>query len=347
MEARKHPTIRDVAARAGVSKSLVSLALHGSTRVSKESREAILTAANDLGYRPNAAARTLVAQRTRTIGVFVLDLHNPISADFIDAIQQQARLRDYRTILVTGSDDRGSERAELEKLMELRVEGMVIVGHRLPSGARDVIGSSFPAVLVTSEDRSIPYLSSICNDDVAGAGLAVDHLVALGHRRIAHVTGGENSVALRRQQGYEAAMRAHRLTTQIRVFPGAFSDSGGYRGMAAALDSSAAPTAVFVCSDYAAVGAIAAAEERGLRIPEDISIVGYDGTRLAGLRSVSLTTVAQPIQQLGSLAAGILCDTLDHTARSRKATLLAPELIVRGSTSPQAPPSGRSEGASP
>ena len=131
-----HPTIRDVAARAGVSKSLVSLALQNAPRVAPETREAILAAAEEIGYRRNAAAHALVARRTRTIGVFVLDLHNPMTADVLDAVQAEARRRDYRTIVVVGGEDAVAERAELEKLLEFRVEGIIALGHRLPARGR-------------------------------------------------------------------------------------------------------------------------------------------------------------------------------------------------------------------
>jgi DNA-binding LacI/PurR family transcriptional regulator len=329
----RHPTIRDVAARAGVSKSLVSLALQGSTRVSPESQAAIWTAAEELGYRPNAAARSLGASRSRTIGVFLLDLHNPISADFVDAVQAEARRRDFRTILVVGSDDAEAEQTELEKLLEFRVEGMIALGHRLPVNAGQVIGPGFPAVIVSSEHPEVAHLASIANDDVDGARLAVDHLVSLGHVRIAHVTGGSNEVAMRRRLGYEQAMRAHGLGEQIRCFEGAFSELGGHAGMRRALREDPSPTAVFVCSDYAAIGAISAALEHGLRIPEDVSVIGYDGTRMSAMPTIALTTIAQPIADMGIRAAAMLAERLDEGSDMPASTLLPPRLVVRATTS--------------
>jgi len=316
-----------------VSKSLVSLALQGSSRVSEASREAILAAADELGYRPNASARALGSARSRTIGVFLLDLHNPVTADFVDAVRAEARSRDYRTILVVGSDDAAAEYAELEKLLEFRVEGMVAFGHRLPVRARRVISAGFPAVIVSSEHPGIPHLASIANDDMAGAQLAVDHLVSLGHRRIAHVTGGSNPVARRRQAGYEAAMRRHRLARHIRSHAGAFSDIGGHAGMLDALAQRPRPSAVFVCSDFAAVGAMAAATQLGLRIPDDVSIIGYDGSNLSALPTLGLSTIAQPIADMGTLATRLLAAHLDDGIRPPKSTLITPQLVVRTTTS--------------
>lgn len=323
-----------MASRAGVSKSLVSLALQGSARVSPRSQEAIWAAAAELGYRPNAAARNLGAARTRTIGVFLLDLHNPVTADFVDAAQAEARRRDFRTILVVGSDDADTERSELDKLLQFRVEGMIAFGHRLPVGAEQAIGPQFPSVIVSSVNSQLEHLASIANDDVAGARLAVDHLISLGHRRIAHISGGQNEVAQRRRLGYEQAMLASGLGDAMRCLPGAFSDVGGHTGMSAALRSDPMPTAVFVCSDYAAIGAMAAIAEHGLRIPQDISVIGYDGTRLSAMPTVALSTIAQPITQMAQQAAARLADCLDDGAPLAGSTLLAPHLVQRRTTSP-------------
>ncbi len=334
------PTIRDVAARAGVSKTLVSLALQNAPRVAPATRQVILEAAEELGYRRNAAARALGAHRTRTIGVFVLDLHNPITADVLDAVQAEARRRDYRTIVVVGSDDDAAERAELEKLLEFRVEGIIALGHRLPDGAREAITADCPAVIIGSEQQGIPYLGSMCNDDVLGAGLAVDHLVGLGHERIAHVDGGPSTVARDRRRGYRDAMRRHGLGDSLTVVTGSFTEDGGYRGASRALDAADPPTALFVVNDLAAMGAMAAVADRGLSVPEDVSVVGYDGTRLAGIRPLGLTTVAQPLLELGTRAAALLCGQIDGEPSVASTTRLAPALVVRRTTAAAPAPGG-------
>ena len=331
---RGAPTIRDVAARAGVSKSLVSLALQNAPRVAPGTRVAILAAADELGYRRNAAARALGAGRTRTIGVFVLDLHNPMTADVLDAVQGEARRRGYRTIVVVGSEDRAAERAELEKLLEFRVEGVIALGHRLPEGLAAAVGAHCPAVVIGSAPGGLPHLDSMSTDDVTGAGLAVDHLVELGHRRIAHVDGGRSSVARDRRRGYREAMARHGLDRFVAVLPGSFTDEGGHRGASLALDAAHPPTALFVVNDLAAMGALAAAAERGLSVPEDVSVVGFDGTRLAGLRPLSLTTVGQPLDELGTRAVARLCGRLDGDPPGRARTRLAPTLVRRRTTAP-------------
>ena len=328
------PTINDVAALAGVSKSLVSLAMRGSERVSPESRAAILAAAQELGYRANATARSLADRRSHTIGVVVQDLLNPIYAEIIDGVQGEVRVHGYHTMLVTGNENAVVERGEIEKLLEFQVEGLLLIGHRMPAGALDAIAGDCPAVIISRAERGIAGLDSISNDDVAGARMAVDHLVSLGHRAIAHVTGGDNEVAKLRRSGYEESMTEHGLAEHIACYEGAFTDEGGYRGAVSAFEANRDHTALFVANDLAAVGALAAAADRGLAVPADISIVGYDGMALAGLRSLSITTIAQPLARIGTEAAAMLFQRIDDPARTPAYIGVEPRLIVRNSSGP-------------
>ncbi|CAB4938521.1 unannotated protein [freshwater metagenome] len=335
--APNRPTIKDVAALAGVSKSLVSLAMRGSDRVSAESRAAIIEAATQLGYRPNAAARSLADRRSHTLGVVVLDLLNPIYAEIIDGVQGEVRQHGYHTMLVTGNDNPVIEQGEVEKLLEFQVEGLVLIGHRMPAGSLDAIAGDCPAVVISRAERGIAGLDSISNDDVFGARIAVDHLVSLGHQSIAHVTGGINEVAMLRTLGYEQSMANHRLADQTACYDGAFTDEGGYRGAAAALDSGRGHTALFVANDIAAVGALAAVADRGLDVPADISIVGYDGMALAGLRSLSITTIAQPLARIGTEGASLLFLRIGDPTRPPAHIGVEPRLIIRNSSGPCRP----------
>ena len=326
------PTIKDVAALAGVSKSLVSLAMRDSGRVSPESLTAIRAAADELGYRPNAAARSLADRRSNTIGVLVQDLHNPISAEIIDGVQRQVRASGYHTMLVTGSEDAALEQSEIEKLLEFQVEGLVIIGHRMPAGARAAIKGYCPTVIISRAESDIAGLDSISNDDNAGGRMAVDHLYSLGHRAIAHITGGDNEVALMRKSGYEFAMTGYGLAAQLASYEGAFTDEGGYRGTCAALDSKMGHSAIFVANDLAAVGALAAAADRGLKVPDELSIIGYDGMALGGLRSIGLTTIAQPLATMGLDAAALLFLRIKDPTRPPVHIGLEPRLVIRNST---------------
>jgi DNA-binding LacI/PurR family transcriptional regulator len=322
----RRPTLHDVAARAGVSKSLVSLALQGSPKVAPASREAILAAADELGYRPNRTASSLVRQRTHTIGVHILDLHNPVFAEILDGVQEGVRSHDYSTLLVTGNADPVTERTEITRLLESRVEGLVLIAHRLSDEDLAAIAREVPTVVVTWRTDGIAGLDSVAGDDLAGARLAVDHLVEFGHTRIAHVSGGDNRIALQRRAGYEHAMTDHGLAPL--VIEGAFSEEGGYAGAEAAVDEGA--TALVVANDLAAIGALAALRARGLSVPDDVSVVGYDGMRL--LDSLNLTTVAQPLADMGRIAADLLMERIATPGRPSVHRQVETRLVARGSS---------------
>lgn len=324
------PTIHDVASVAGVSKSLVSLALLGSDKVSPQSRTRILKAAKQLGYRPNAAARSLAAKRSRTLGVLVLDLHNPVFAEILDGVQSELREKGFSSMLVTAGEDPALEKGEIDTLLQFQIEGLILISHRLSESDLQEIVSEVPTVTVTRDDISIAQMDSVCNDDVAGAHLAVDHLVELGHKNIVCLSGGDNPVSHSRAKGYQEGMAAHGLSKQSAIVPGGLTDVTGYRAGLEALKLK--PTALFVANDIAAMGAIAAIEESGLRVPEDVSVIGYDGIRLGGLRSVNLTTVAQPLTDLGKLAAQRILERIENPSLKAKRVRVASKLIVRGTT---------------
>ncbi len=332
---RDRPTIHDVASRAGTSKSLVSLALSGSPKVSERSRLLIEQAAAELGYRPNAAARSLSVRRSRTIGVLILDLHNPVFAEILDGVQTEVRQHGFSTMLVTGGENPTLEQAEIETLREFQVEGLILISHRLPTGVLRSIAADVPTVVVTRDDIVAPGMDTVSNDDVAGARLAIDHLVGLGHARIVYLSGGDNPVSHLRATGYSAAMTAHGLAELIRIVPGGLTDATGYRAAEAALELN--PTALFVANDIAAFGAIAAIENAHLRVPEDISVIGYDGIRIGGMRRVNLTTIAQPLAELGRRAAQHMLRRITDRDLPAQHEHVSASLVIRGTTGPVKP----------
>lgn len=329
---RDRPTIHDVASLAGTSKSLVSLALSGSPKVSEKSRARIVQAAAELGYRPNAAARILSVRRSRTIGVLILDLHNPVFAEILDGVQTEVRQHGFSTMLVTGGENPMLEQAEIETLREFQVEGLILISHRLPADVLRSIAADVPTVVVTRDDIVAPGMDTVSNDDVAGAQLAIDHLVGLGHARIVYLSGGDNPVSHLRATGYAAAMTAHGLTELIRIVPGGLTDAIGYRAAEAALEFN--PTALFVANDIAAFGAIAAIENAHLRVPEDISVIGYDGIRIGGMRRVNLTTIAQPLAELGRRAAQHMLRRIGDRDSPAQHEHVSASLVIRGTTGP-------------
>lgn len=334
------PTIHDVAARAGVSKSVVSRVMSGSPRVSRESRKAVLKAAGELGYRPNAAARHLAQRRTFLIGAVVDDLHNLFFADLLDGLDGAARQHGYRVVVMIGHRETRQEEGAVDALLELRVDGLVLAGPQIRAPALKRAAASAPVVVVAHHLRT-STVHSVATDDIRGAELAVVHLTGLGHRDIAHITATDTPPARDRRKGYERTMM--RAGLKPVVVPGDFTEEGGYAGATALLRSDAPPSAIFAPNDLAAIGAFNAVEDAGLNVPADVSIVGYDDTALAALRHISLTTIRQPRRALGERAMDVLLGQLAGDEAPTQHVLLEPELVTRATTGP---PNAASGGAS-
>ena len=329
----KHPTILDVANEAGVSKSLVSLVMRGSDRVSPSSRKAVLGAAKKLGYRPNAAARTMVRQRSYVIGVMVSDLHNPFFADVIDGIDAAVTDTGYRAILTTGNRLPERERLAVATLLEMRVDGLILAS---PAFGREVAveaSQTVPTVVVGKGIRA-PAVDSVTTDDRRGGEMVVNHLVELGHRRIAHIDGGSGAGARPRRTGYAHAMRDQGLESEIRSVRGSFTEEGGAAGMRGLLADATRPTAVFVANDLAAIGVLEVLDAEGLNVPGDLSVVGYDNTALAASPRLGLTTVDQPRHDMGRMAAGLILEKIGQDRTSARHVVLPPKLIAREATGP-------------
>lgn len=332
----KAPTIIDVAGRAGVSKSLVSRVMRGENSVSASSRAAVMAAAEKLGYRANAAARSLVQRRSYNVGVVVSDLHNIFFAEVLDGLYAAAAEGGYRTLITTGNRDPSAEQRALEQLLELRADGVVLAGSRMPSAAIEAAARVVPIAAVGSDLR-LPGVDVVVDDDFAGAVLAVEHLVVLGHRDIALIDGGEGAGAAERTAGYKSTMEAAGLSSQIQVEPGDFTESGGYGGARRLLAGPRRPTAIFASNDQSAVGALNAVIEAGLRVPEDVSLMGYDNTALAALRHISLTTIHQPRDQIGEMAMKAVLRRIERPGSLARRHVLAPKLVVRTTTAPPRP----------
>ncbi|MDQ2582816.1 LacI family DNA-binding transcriptional regulator [Saccharothrix yanglingensis] len=323
------PTMEDVAARAGVSRALVSLVMRGSPRVSDQRRAAVLRAARELGYSPHAMARSLASRTSHVLGVMVSDLHNPFFAEVVDGLDEVARDRGFDLIINTGGRSPARERRALDSLLSFRPAGLALLSPVVPSADLGRAADQAPVVLVARSSR-LATVDTVNDDGRRGIALAVDHLVSLGHRAIAHLDGGEGTQASPRRRGYLAAMAAHGLPP--RVVTSEYTDAAGARAVRGLLADP--PTAIVACNDLNAVGAISALEEAGLRVPRDVSVVGYDNTSLAALRHVSLTTVDQPRNEFGRLAAEALLQRVRGEREEPVRHLLHPSLVVRSTTAP-------------
>lgn len=334
--APRRPTIIDVAARAGVSKSVVSRVMRGAMWVSSARTEAVRAAAAELGYRPNAVARSLVQRRSFNVGVMIADLHNFITYSYLtevlNGISSVASARGYHLLISTGYQDAAAEAAELERLLELRVDGVLLIDTMLSAHVVRAASQSMPVVVVRRWLRSAG-IDTVNPNDAHGSELAVEHLAGLGHRRIAFVGGrGQRSAA--RERGYLAAMRRLGLADLIQIAADefGFTEEGGYRGARALLRRQPRPTAICTVNDLSAVGALSAISEAGLRAPDDVSLVGYGNTALAALRHISLTTVDQPRREMGERAMTLLLERMERPAAPVKRLLFEPRIVARSTT---------------
>ncbi len=328
------PTIRDVAARAGVSKSLVSRVLHDSPLVSEARRAAVLRAIDELGYRPNAAARTLVRRRSNAIAVLVSDLHNLFLPEVVGGLDAVMERRGYTTVIVSGKQREQAELQALHQVLELRVEGIVCATTRLgPDALLDAARTT--ALVNLTRTPELPRVDCVVNDDHAGATLVVEHLARLGHRRIAMVGDSEERAGTDRIRGYRETMTRLGLAAEIELAPGGFSESGGYRAATQLLDRRNPPvTAIFVASDLAALGVLDAAVEKGVDVPGRLSVVGYDNTTIAALRHISLSSVDQAASEIGALAADALLARIERPDRRARRIVIPPTLVPRRTSGP-------------
>lgn len=327
------PTMEDVARKAGVSRALVSLVMRDSPKVSDERRAAVLAAAKSLGYRPNVLARNLASQRTNTIGVTVNDLHNPFFAEAVDGILDTAGEAGYQVLLATGGRSKVGESESIETFLRFRVDGLILIGPTLPATAITSAATVCPTVLLTRTIRS-RSVDIVKNDDHLGATLAVDHLVSLGHKRIAHINAGHGAGGSARRDGYIEAMKQAGLADHVEIVNGDFSEASGAAGARALLDQAEPPTAIFAANDLMAAGVRGMAENRGLAIPRDLSVVGYDNSALAAMHHWSLTTIDQPREEMGRTAFGLLLDRLGSDRAAGVRHVVTPTLVVRESTAP-------------
>lgn len=325
----RRPTLDDVASRAGVSRTLVSMTLRGLPGAGDETRRAIHDAASELGYVPDAAARNLASHSSRAIGVLLRDLHNAFFADVVDGLHAAMHDAGFHVMMAFG-DELRRERSLLETFRSYRMQGVVLIGPEVREREIDEFGKVIPTVVVGRPVRA-KSVDVIVSDDRKGAMLAVERLHDLGHRDIAHldganVPGGGNT----RRRGYVDAMRRLELERYARTAGGGFTLAHGADGIDALLRTRP-PTAIFAVNDLVALGAMERLAELGLRTPDDVSIIGYDNSSLAAQRRVGLTSIDQPRLQIGELAASLLQERLGgRTSASRH--LLAPKLVEREST---------------
>ncbi|MGQ9631592.1 MAG: LacI family DNA-binding transcriptional regulator [bacterium] len=336
-------TLKDIAERVGVSVTTVSRVINdvdSPIKIKQETRDKILRVARELNYKPNVFARYLKTKRSNIIGVVIQNIADPYFGEMIDGIEQVLNQHKYFFLLSTISNSLEKERSYLEKLRLSRADGIVIAGSMPQIADREIaqlVEDEIPVVLIGREfdDPRVPYVTM---DNERGGFLAVEYLIELGHRDIGFILGPDYSGdAQQRLAGYKGALAQHGLQyDEGLTIKGGNDEESGYRSMNALLDRKKPLSAVCTFNDRTALGAMRAIRNRGLRVPEDISVVGFDDIPAAEYSEPPLTTIRQPVRELGRQGALLLIKCLE---RKRDEGLEGPcdrivlpaELIVRKS----------------
>lgn len=326
------PTIREVSRRAQVSASTVSRVLNGTAPVAEETRKRVLAAVAELSYRPNSFARSLATNRSGGIGVSVNDLASPYYGAMLHGIEAAVEAAGMHMVVSSGGADRRKEREAVEFLLERRPDALIVHLEATPDlELLELMRSPVPVVLL---GRHLADTSERCVylDNETGGELATGYLLANGHRRVAHIAGPLSFPDARaRLQGYRQALENAGLAFDERLVAEAdFLEEGGYRAAKRLLARETAFSAIFSANDQMAAGALQALREAGIRVPDEISVMGYDDVLFARYLSPALTTIRQPLVEMGQAAARIALDVLDGRETEVKGKF-EPELVARES----------------
>lgn len=326
-------TLEMVARTAGVSPATVSRILNGSARVSERKRAAVEAVIKQLNYRPNALARGLAQGRTNSIGVLTQDIASPFYGEALRGIENALKDTGAVPLIVSGHWILRDEIERLEHLLSRRVDGLIVLTGSLPDDTLARYASEVPLV-VTGRDLSAPNLTSLRFDDYHGARLATQHLLDLGHTRIAHIAGPQDHFdSIERLRGYREALRDAGVEPRDELVVHAdFHEPGGLLAINQLIAARTLFTAVFAANDQSAFGARLALHSHGIRVPEDISIVGFDDLPVSNYVVPPLTTVKQPAYEMGEIAARALVSMIQGEVRVGQ--LPQPELVIRASARP-------------
>jgi LacI family transcriptional regulator len=307
---RRPVTRTTVAKHAGVSTAVVSYVLNNGPRpVAAQTREKVLRSIAELGYRPNSVARALKIQRTLTFGLLVPDISNPYFAELSKAVEDVAFSRGYALLVANSSNDPARELSQLRALRARQADGLLVVRTSSAAPLIEEVANGPPMVLLDRADDN-DDCPSVVADNFGGARAGVEHLISHGHKRIACIAGPSDvPAALDRERGWGAALKAARLSKRGGVLRTAFSRDGGYMAARELLTRADRPTAIFASSDQQGIGVLRACYELGLRVPEDVAVLAFDGTRQAEFTAPPLSVVRQDVMTIAELAIGILLDT--------------------------------------
>jgi DNA-binding LacI/PurR family transcriptional regulator len=323
----------DVATKAGVSRTLVSFILDGKPGASPDTRERVLAVAQQIGYRPDSAAQLLARGRSRTLGVLI-DVRQLFEADLVTSIYPAAEGIGYEVLLTANLADR-DESVPIDALLSHRCGGLILLGPTSDSAFLRALAVEVPVVVVgrrLADEDTAGQLATVRTDDTNGIRQAVSYLVELGHRNIHHVDGGTDPGSADRRKAYRAAMRSHGLTQCANVIPGAHTEDAGYAAARQILAEPTLPTAVLAGNDRCALGLLDGLTRAGVDVPNQVSLIGYDDSRLSDYPRIDLTTVHQDAAALAQHAVRLAVAMLEGTADGEHDVVLEPSLVIRGTT---------------
>jgi LacI family transcriptional regulator len=332
---KKAPTSWDVARLAGVSRSTVSFVLNNTPgiKISEETRRRVLEAVKILDYKPNAIARSLAKQKTEAIAFFVLDIANPVFPNMARGIEDVARHNGY-TLLLCNTDGKSLRELRYMNLMlERRVDGVIVGALSNEEVSRLARKKNMPLVIL--EHPRLPEHDVVYADNIQGSYEAVKYLIELGHKRIAHITINPESIIVReRIEGYKKALEDAKIPFDENLLKIFYDQVNEETAINELFSLPNPPTAIFAFSDFMAIQIMKILIKRGIRIPQDISIVGFDDT-LANLTIPELTTVSQPFYEMGVKAAEVLIERLKNPDLPIQHIKLPTKLVIRDSTAPR------------
>ena len=324
-------TMQDVADHVGVSKALVSMVFRRVQGPSAETRQRVRDAAEKLGYRPNRSAALLSLRRSHLIGVMA-NIRNTFHAEMVEYMVGEADSFGYEVVLGAVTPTHG-ESAVVETLLDFRCEALILLGPEFDDSELPTLAARAPVVVV-GRRTSCPAVDVVRTADARGIGSIVDHLVALGHRRITHLSGGSGSISADRKAGYIRAMKRHGLSAEIEIIDGDFTEGAGITAARMLLARTPRPTAVCAANDRSAIGLLDELRRSGIEVPDGIAVAGYDDSMLAQLAHIDLTTVSQEPREQADRAVKAVVERLDEGRRERLDVLLEPRLVIRHTTMP-------------
>ena len=328
-------SIKDIAREAGVSHSTVSRALSNSPLVKEETKRRIRQIAERKGYTPHALARSLVTRRTQTVGVVVTTIADPFVSEIVRGIEETGQTRQYSVILCESNAEPGRELAAVRALHEKRVDGIIVTASRVGDLYMPLLEDFGVPIVLVNNQQTGRYVYSIGTDDHKGGEIATEHLLSLGHERIAYIASPNNARSSQaRMDGHVRALSAHGIAADPSLFAnGDGKPAAGGLAAARLIGHSHPPTAVLCYNDMTAIGAMRAIKDAGLRIPEDISVVGYDDIPIVEYLDPPLTTIVQRKYDMGCMAMEMLLNLVAGLQEVRDVSI-EPTLVVRGSTAP-------------